>query len=139
MYATAVFDFNQADNGWLMSEFSFTRSLFLIFLFPRIVSHGRNWYTAGTGQAQRAASKPTRVAAAPEEFDAPMESRAEEETLITNPAEESREACAFDLFFLRWSLVVDGALTTVVAFATKGWHIYLGKYYSTYIPAYRTD
>ena len=38
MYATAAFDFDQADNGWLMSEFAFMRSLFLIFLFPRMIS-----------------------------------------------------------------------------------------------------
>jgi hypothetical protein len=41
----------------------------------------------------------------------------------------------FDLIFLRYSLVVDGAFITMAAFATRQWHIYLGiliqsQYYS---------
>ncbi|KAL2679153.1 hypothetical protein Neosp_009915 [[Neocosmospora] mangrovei] len=34
----------------------------------------------------------------------------------------------FDLFFLRWSLVIDGVLTTIAAFATHRWHIYLAAF-----------
>ncbi|KAI0477897.1 major facilitator superfamily domain-containing protein [Xylariaceae sp. FL0804] len=37
------------------------------------------------------------------------------------PAEGAR----FDLFFLRWSLLVDGVLTCSSAFATEGWNMYL--------------
>jgi hypothetical protein len=130
MYATAAFSFNQTDNGWLMSEFAFMRSFFLILLFPRIISLGRKWYT---GRASTAVAKPEEVdqrneiPTSPGEFEAPMDSRADEEPFVAEPAGETREACQFDLFFLRWSLVVDGALTTVAAFATERWHIYLGE------------
>jgi len=45
----------------------------------------------------------------------------------TEPLQEDEDT-TFDLFFLRWSLVVDGVLTTGAAFATKGWHIYVAAF-----------
>ncbi len=44
MYATAVFDFTQGDNAYLMSGYAFMRAFFLILLFPRIIDWGRKWY-----------------------------------------------------------------------------------------------
>jgi hypothetical protein len=126
MYATAVFEFNQADNGWLMSEFAFMRSLFLVFIFPSIIDRGRKWFVARDVLAIPKEEEPPGLPVSPGEFDAPMGTQTDEEPLVLEPARADREACAFDLFFLRWSLVVDGALTTVAAFATRGWHIYLG-------------
>jgi hypothetical protein len=126
MYATAVFDFNQADNGWLMSEFAFMRSIFLIFIFPRVISWGRKWYLArgerddSKDESDEAAELPTE----PQAFGAGVINQAENEPVPREPLQE-HENTAFDLFFLRWSLVVDGGLTTLAAFATQGWHIYL--------------
>ena len=60
-------------------------------------------------------------------FDAPAGQQTEEEPLIPSHKNKSHSPYVFDLVFLRWSLVVDGALTTVAAFATKSWHIYLGE------------
>ncbi|RSL66669.1 hypothetical protein CEP53_003270 [Fusarium sp. AF-6] len=77
MYATAEFDFNQAENGWLMSGCA-----------------------------------PSETAPHYEDFDTLMESQTRR----------------FDLFFLRWSLVIDGALATIAAFATHRWHIYLAAF-----------
>lgn len=134
MYATTVFQFHQDDNGWLMSEFAFMRSVFLIFLFPVIISRGRKWHrgrcpeTASQIAGERAttgtetrAEIPTR----PEEMEAPIGSYAEEEPVIPEPAKEE-EGTGFDLFFLRWSLALDGFLTMLTAFATEKRHIYLG-------------
>lgn len=131
MYATAEFGFDQGDNGWLMSEFAFMRSLFLIFMFPPIISAGRKWFrsrspekVASIGEPDDAPAIPT----SPQQFEAPAGPQAEQEPVQLKPSNE-RQSCAFDLFFLRWSLVVDGALTTIAAYATQGWHIYLGKLY----------
>ncbi len=132
MYATAVFEFRQSDNGWLMSGFAVMRAAFLILLFPRIINRGRKWYqtrdpangsfrAAETGHQER-----SRLATNPEELEAPIGSFAEEEPVGLNDVQED-EGTGFDLFFLRISLVVDGVLTMCAAFATKGWHIYLGK------------
>jgi hypothetical protein len=128
MYATAVFQFNQGDNGWLMSEFAFMRAAFLIFVFPYIISNGRKWYLTrnhGWNSGEAEPASPPRLATDPEELEAPIGSLAEEEPIGSAAAKED-EGTAFDLFFLRISLVVDGALTMCAAFATQKWHIYLG-------------
>ncbi|GAB1312585.1 hypothetical protein MFIFM68171_02795 [Madurella fahalii] len=128
MYATAVFEFRQGDNGWLMSGFAFMRAAFLIFVFPHIISNGRKWHLARSQEEQQVrelvpASAP-RLATNPEELEAPIASLAEEEP-VGSAALKEDGGTAFDLFFLRISLVVDGALTMCAAFATQKWHIYL--------------
>lgn len=135
MYATAVFEFHQSDNGWLMSEFALMRAVFLILLFPRIISSGRKWYAKR--QSKRSQQQPRRESISderdpatqglliqPEQLEAPMGTYAEEEPMMTQPPTETEDT-HFDLFFLRWSLVADGLLTSCTALATKKWHIYL--------------
>jgi hypothetical protein len=126
MFATAVFEFQQGDNGLLMSGFAFMRAAFLIFLFPRIISSGRRWYLARGQENTRETEplSPARLATNPEELEVPLGSFAEEEPVGSAEAED--EGTAFDLFFLRISLVVDGVLTMCAAFAIKRWHIFLG-------------
>lgn len=148
MYATAAFDFSQAQNGWLMSEFAFMRAFFLIFLFPRIISLGRRWTTAkgssrnspsrtsandeSTSLLQDDNDSQTDIPTAPGDFDATAGEQVDTEPVLDPPlaqsSNNSRSLYLFDLIFLRWSLVVDGALTTVAAFATKPWHIYLAAF-----------
>lgn len=149
MYAMAVFDFSQGDNGWLIAEFSFIRSLFLMILFPRIISLGRRLSSrkkeAAAAVAAAAAStttetepllesssasshtdvapEPPTIPRDPAAFDIATE-QADQEP-VQPPSPEKDEDLTFDLTFLRWSLVVDGALTTLAALATKRWHIYL--------------
>ncbi|KAL2192505.1 hypothetical protein P885DRAFT_72919 [Corynascus similis CBS 632.67] len=128
MYATAVFGFQQGDNGWLMSGFALMRAAFLIFLFPSIISKGRRWYLTREQQVvneETESCQTARLATNPEELEAPVGSLAEEEPVGSAEAKED-EGTAFDLFFLRISLVVDGVLTMCAAFATQSWHIYLG-------------
>lgn len=149
MYATAYFDFSQADNGWLMSGNALMRSFFLFFIFPRIIDVGRAWWVSGAKPLARSSAVPskrngaareesdalTRIPSRPEEMDAPMAgNQPTEEPLAQQQAEgatyeEERAACRFDLFFLRWSLVVDGILTAGVVLCTQKWHIYLGEYF----------
>lgn len=138
MYATAAFEFNQADNGWLMSEFAFMRSFFLIFLFPRIISWGRRLTLARAAPQPLPEERVCRdddddetsalLPTDPGQFDAAAGEQVDEEPMALAKSEAGRDGCLFDLVFLRWSLIVDGALTTVAAFATKRWHIYLGRH-----------
>ncbi|KAL3956804.1 hypothetical protein ACCO45_009650 [Purpureocillium lilacinum] len=138
MYATAAFEFNQADNGWLMSEFAFMRSFFLIFLFPRIISWGRRLTLARAAPQPLPEERVCRdddddetsalLPTDPGQFDAAAGEQVDEEPMALAKSEAGRDGCLFDLVFLRWSLVVDGALTTVAAFATKRWHIYLAAF-----------
>lgn len=130
MYATASFGFTQGDNGWLMSEFAFMRGLFLIGIFPPVISWGRKWFQSrGSGKdikEPEPENPATAIPTSPQQLDVPTVSQIEGEPVTLESAHD-RESCAFDLFFLRWSLFVDGALTTIAAFATTKWHIYLGR------------
>jgi hypothetical protein len=129
MYATAEFDFSQADNGLLMSGNAFIRALFLIIIFPRLIDLGRKWFASS-------AKKPSNTAQ-PHEIDrsiladsaatnGPRDGQSEEEAILPGVTID-KSACQFDLFFLRWSLIVDGLLTALTALATERWHVYMGK------------
>ncbi|RFN48028.1 major facilitator superfamily transporter [Fusarium flagelliforme] len=127
MYATAAFSFTQGDNGWLMSEFAIMRSFFLIFLFPRIIAWGRGWYvrseTSSEEEVDETATQHIPTTAG--EFDATVGEQADHEPYRAVSSNKEDEGTRFDLVFLRYSLVVDGILTTVSGFATQRWHIYL--------------
>ncbi|PSR92297.1 major facilitator superfamily domain-containing protein [Coniella lustricola] len=138
MYATAYFDFTQADNGWLMSGNALVRSFFLFFIFPRIIATGRRWWISGDNRKAGGDTTTTttttdnalaRIPSRPEELEAPVAgNQAEQDPLRGLTEEEERAACRFDLFFLRWSLLVDGVLTAGAALCTKKWHIYLAAF-----------
>ncbi len=128
MYATAAFEFNQADNGFLMSGNAFIRAIFLLSIFPRIISLGRQWFVSSSKREaikQQPDSEESVIPTDPQQFETSVEVQVEEEPLVPKLVDE-KAAYAFDLFFLRWSLLVDGILTTGAAFATEGWHCYLG-------------
>jgi hypothetical protein len=152
MYATAYFDFTQADNGWLMSGNALCRSIFLFFAFPRIIDGGRKWWVgrrekADGGPPLASSSTPTaaaqtkhddpnalsRIPSRPEQLEAPMWSgnqMSQEESMPqpeTRRPDDDRTASHFDLFFLRWSLLLDGIMTGAAALCTKRWHIFLGR------------
>ncbi|KAI6765697.1 hypothetical protein HG530_006767 [Fusarium avenaceum] len=130
MYATAAFNFSQSDNGWLMSEFAIMRSLFLIILFPRIINWGRGRVISSAansddeGDEEATRHIPTTAG----EFDATLGEQADHEPYEAVNMKKEDEGSLFDLVFLRWSLLIDGALTTVAAFATRPWHIYLAAF-----------
>ncbi|KAF4119981.1 Major Facilitator Superfamily [Geosmithia morbida] len=155
IYATAAFEFDQAANGWLMAEFALMRSIFLIFMFPPIINWGRRRWTPATRDAKGDATAPAAIAistteeerggeeqrlvcpsddddrtiipTSPGDFDAAPGEQTDMEP-VKAPALGTKETYLFDLVLLRWSLVVDGALTTVAAFATKSWHIYFAAF-----------
>lgn len=131
MYATAEFGFTQADNGYLMAGNALMRAFFLIVLFPRVIAAGRKWFArhAVRNMAKRDPETQADIPTDPGQFDAPCVGQGEEEPVIPETPDPRIEKLAsqFDLLFLRWSLVVDGLLTAVTAFATQGWHVYVGE------------
>lgn len=138
MYATAAFDFNQANNGLLMSEFGLMRGIFLLFIFPRIIGFGRRRLASKKARSKSLPEAqgecgtdgtltPDSLPTDPREFDSSMGTIPSDEPVKPKRVSDDEDLDPqFDLIFLRWSLVVDGALTMVAAFATKPWHIYLG-------------
>ncbi|KAK8059075.1 major facilitator superfamily transporter protein [Apiospora saccharicola] len=148
MYATAEFGFDQADNGYLMAGNALMRAFFLIVIFPRIIAAGRKWFArsaildqrknnntanqnSSSGDPETPPTMGEIIPTDPRQFEIPSAGQAEEEPVampeITDPAIE-KLASQFDLLFLRWSLVVDGLLTAMTAFATQGWHVYIAAF-----------
>ena len=127
MYATNAFEFGPTQNGYLMSFNSLIRGLFLIFAFPRIISWGRKRY----GPSLRVAPETARTdgfPTEPENFEAIPALQSEQEPVVAQQQGSEEENVAFDLLFLKWSLVADGVLTGSAAFSRKGWHIYLAAF-----------
>ncbi|RTE79517.1 hypothetical protein BHE90_005978 [Fusarium euwallaceae] len=128
MYATAEFNFDQAENGWLMSGWAVMRSIFLLLLFPYIITRGRTWVASrGLYGVANTNEQPSETTPYYEDFDTLTDSQARSESTSTQSSDPDSSHLGFDLFFLRWSLVIDGVLTTIAAFATHRWHIYLGS------------
>ncbi|KAF5000491.1 hypothetical protein FDECE_11201 [Fusarium decemcellulare] len=129
MYATDEFDFNQAENGWLMSGWAIMRSIFLLFIFPYIIARGRTWFTSRQPNEDiNCEEHASEIPAQPEDLETPIETQEGSEPIPAESTYPDSSHLGFDLFFLRWSLVIDGLLTTIAAFATHRWHIYLAAF-----------
>ncbi|KAG9195045.1 hypothetical protein G6011_00165 [Alternaria panax] len=128
MYATVRFNFGTKENGALIFLYSALRGGFLSLAFPRIVAAGRKWL--GDGEQKKSEEEgrepPVQVHVIPptpavtETVD-PLES---EEPPNPEPTNE-QETFAFDLFYARFSLLLDGILTGLAVFVSKGWQMYL--------------
>lgn len=101
------------------------RGLFLSFCFPKIITAGRRWYK--TGPSSAASKKPTATdpTMTPIPDSMPVFER-EEDFFEPNPTKiELGSSKAFDLFFLKASMLLEGILTASAGFSTKPWHLYL--------------
>lgn len=131
MYAISAFNFEPTNLGYLMASNSLVRGFFLMFAFPRIIDVGRRWF-ATTAEQRKLASQNNKatdhnsiIPTNPAEIESSALLGGQEPTLPPSPVSEE-SGREFDLIFLRWSLVIDGAVTACTASATTGWHIYLG-------------
>ncbi|KAI4662912.1 uncharacterized protein J4E79_004223 [Alternaria viburni] len=129
MYATVEFNFGPKENGALIFLYSALRGGFLSLIFPIIVAAGRKWM--GDGVKSKLAEDEEREStvqvhiipptpAVTETVD-PMES---EEPPNPEPTNE-QETFAFDLFYARFSLLLDGILTGLAVFVSQGWQMYI--------------
>jgi predicted MFS family arabinose efflux permease len=128
MYATAEFDFGTKENGVLIFLYSSLRGGFLSLAFPRIIATGRKWL--GDGKEKEAEEEerepPVQVHIIPPtpavtEMLDPLEN---EEPPNPEP-EDEQETFTFDLFYARFSLLLDGILTGLAVFVSQGWQMYL--------------
>lgn len=132
MYATSDFNFSTTENGYLMFGNSLIRGLFLILMFPKIISVGRDWFNGtshdSTTHDHDHEGNGSEIPTHPEDFDiAESGEEVPQEPIQSPEVEEEDSGTGFDLFFVRWSLVVDSLVTFFAGFSSHGWQVYLGK------------
>ncbi|KAF1938352.1 MFS general substrate transporter [Clathrospora elynae] len=131
MYATAEFNFGTTENGGLIFLYSSLRGGFLSLIFPRIIATGRKWLGDGNKKKRMEAEEGDREPLVHVNFIPPTP--AVTETVDTmeneeppNPAPvDEQETFAFDLFYARFSLLLDSILTGLAVFVSKGWQMYV--------------
>lgn len=112
---------------------SLIRGLFLLVMFPKIISTGRAWLNGpdATQQPKDSDVEHTdNVPTSPGEFPAsPGEEVPQEPVNMPHagPDDEDDSGTGFDLLFVRWSLVVDSIVTALAGFSRQGWQVYAGK------------
>ncbi|KAI1331670.1 major facilitator superfamily transporter [Xylariaceae sp. FL0255] len=143
LYGTSEFHFTTTENGWLMFGISSIRGLFLLFMFPKIISTGRIWLngrspepspsTRTEGQQGRAIPDHT-IPADPADFSfSEAGQEVPQEPIEAPPINDERDededsGTGFDLLFVRWSLVVDSLVTLFAGFSSHGWQVYLAGF-----------
>jgi MFS family permease len=125
-YATSEFHFGTRDLGQLIFMYSVLRGTFLSLAFPRIIARGRKWLqppdtkdTASQEESPLIQDHPI----SPNEIEVtePMET----EDPPNPPPQDDQETFAFDLFYARFSVLLDSILTGSAMFVTKGWQMYV--------------
>ncbi|RWA07362.1 hypothetical protein EKO27_g7746 [Xylaria grammica] len=131
MYATSAFHFSTTENGYLMFGNSLVRGLFLLFLFPKIITEGRIWCNGGGQQdegAEHHHNDDGDVPTNPEDFAAADGGEVPQEPVCSPDLDEEDSGTDFDLMFVRWSLVVDSLVTFFAGFSSAGWQVYLAGF-----------
>ncbi|KAJ7110649.1 hypothetical protein C8R44DRAFT_261967 [Mycena epipterygia] len=130
--ATNQYGFKPGDNGFLMSGNALSRAAFLTLAFPRIIARGRNLFSQLTATAPPALPpaegpltetnclEPNEVAS----VETTTESPATLQDAI--PPTDKKYGSAFDLAFLRYSMVVDAFLVGLLVFSSTSAHIWAG-------------
>lgn len=119
-----------------MSYYCVVRGVFLTFAFPYIIDYGRKWWDDGSSPPAIAPPPPgakplsqrSRRVSAAEDVEAAVTLGLEDTgdapaAALTLPADEKNSA--FDLFFLKWSLVADGCLTGLATFCSQSWEVFV--------------
>ncbi|KAJ7458488.1 hypothetical protein FB451DRAFT_1097610, partial [Mycena latifolia] len=114
--ATNQYGFKPGDNGFLMSSNALSRAAFLTLAFPRIIARGRKFLLRRTATP----------AVPPAEIDGALEGHA---TPVTEPpaplpSGDKPHGSAFDLAFLRYSMIVDAVLVALLVFSSSSVHIW---------------
>ncbi|KAJ1328233.1 MFS transporter PCFT/HCP family solute carrier family 46 (folate transporter) member 1 [Microdochium nivale] len=125
-YSMYVFRFDASRNGSLMALSLIVRGLFLMFIFPIIISKGRKWFSTTKPPVAAPHVPQIVIPTQPLDFDPiPPPVTTSEEPVQPPPPPATAESGQFDLFFLRYSYLVDGVITMCAAFITDDWHFYL--------------
>tara|TARA_R110002003_G_scaffold120_7_gene10659 strand:+ start:384 stop:1985 length:1602 start_codon:yes stop_codon:yes gene_type:complete len=126
-YATLEFNFGTRANGYLIFLYSSLRGTFLSLVFPRIIARGRRWLQPRDEKAQAISQEEEpliqneTISPSVIETTEPMES----EESVNPPPSDEQETFAFDLFYARFSVLLDAILTGAAIFVTRGWQMYV--------------
>jgi MFS family permease len=126
-YATSEFNFGTRENGLLIFLYSSLRGAFLSIVFPRIIARGRKWLQPNNDTKQNELPEEAPLITdhpiSPNEVEIgdPLEN---EEPPNPMPSDE-QETFAFDLYYARFSVLVDSMLTGAAVFVTRGWQMYI--------------
>jgi hypothetical protein len=128
MYSTDVLGFGPGDNGIIISLNFFLRGLFLAIAFPRIIKAGRKWIqnrrkSASNTPLQTSSDVVQDVPTEPNDMAAIDEAVQEPIDPVKQREEETNYD--FDLFYCKFSLILDGMLTGGATFVRQGWQIYI--------------
>ncbi|KAF2818507.1 MFS general substrate transporter [Ophiobolus disseminans] len=131
-YATSRFHFGTKDNGYLIFIYFSLRGAFLSLLFPRIIARGRKWLKSRVAKQQDKSQNDESQDNEPLISDQPI---APNEVEVMDPMEneeppnpapqDEQETFAFDLFYARFSVLLDAILTGAAMFVTQGWQMYI--------------
>ncbi|KAI1104356.1 major facilitator superfamily domain-containing protein [Jackrogersella minutella] len=129
MYATSEFNFGTTENGYLMFGNSALRGIFLLLMFPKIISSGRVWFNGTSVPTEtRHSHSESHIPVNPEDFEAVEGGEVPQEPVQAPDPDEEDSGTGFDLFFVRWSLVIDSLVTFFAGFSTNGWQVYLAGF-----------
>lgn len=124
-----------------MSLAALSRAGFLTLLFPLIIKRGRKWYSRPSARSSSditettsprgpdhlpdtfAEIEPTQPLLGPDSSEEPAQ---------PPPPTDREHGSAFDLAFLRGSILVDAVLTGCIGFTQTGWNLYLGRNLSVF-------
>ncbi|WVW78540.1 hypothetical protein I302_100495 [Kwoniella bestiolae CBS 10118] len=122
LVGTDAFGFTPSESGMMLSGNLLVKAFFLSICFPRIITHGRRLIShrtdVPTGPSQLEHPETPLEAEEPDDMGAPREDQARQPTDV-------QHGSTFDLYFLRWSIFIDGLLTGLTTLSTRGWHLYL--------------
>ncbi|CAK5270104.1 unnamed protein product [Mycena citricolor] len=130
--ATNRYGFRPINNGYLMSLHSLSRALFLTFIFPRIIASGRKWFSPTPSTPSDLEERPGEtstnktLAVLPTDatsFEPSADGSSETPDLAVPEATDIKHGSVFDLTFLRWSIILDAFMTSLVAFNSQSWHV----------------
>lgn len=126
LVGTNLFGFTPDTSGYMMTLTLGVRAFFLALCFPKIISVGRRWFSGASSASAPGSPKPQAVMH-PEDVDqAEVADAAGQPVSDTAPAlTDTAHGAAFDLVFLRYSILLDGILTGATTFLSAGWHVYL--------------
>ncbi|KAF2128762.1 MFS general substrate transporter [Dothidotthia symphoricarpi CBS 119687] len=128
LYAAYELDFGTKANGYLIFIYSSLRGAFLSLVFPRIIAAGRKWLQPDDQAVQRESQEEQPlmhdIPTSPNEIG-PIDSMENDVEPINPPQEQEDQTFAFDLLYTRISLLLDGVLTLLAVFISRGWQLYL--------------
>lgn len=148
MYATSKFGFGTQANGILIFVYSMLRGVFLTFVFPRIIKAGRAFVSRKanlTAEAEVVNEQPDATDPAQIEVTDPILNEREpllqpisrtttKDTHVSNhsltedntvsPDVVHQETYDFDLFYCKFSILADSALTFLATFVRNGPEMY---------------